>query len=94
MTIEGRPGKLVAVEDGRVVASMSIYRLNKTMIATDLEGTGNPQAIAMGLTALKELSAIEPVLIGVDLSNPKADRLMKAYERFGARKVMMMMEVK
>jgi len=55
------------------------------MVLTDLDGTGNPEAMAMLTGYFVELSKSIPIHCHVIHDNPKRDKLLKVYKNLGAR---------
>lgn len=63
------------------------------LILTDLEGTGNAEAMAMLTSHFIALSKDTPLQVAVAYSNPKFDKLLKVYKRMGCKPVCLMMNL-
>lgn len=93
------------VEGDEVLASARLYRpydeLLRShgitpnppmpMVLSDLEGSGNPQAMAMLTRHFVKLSKDCPIHCSVMHANPKRADLLKAYKRLGCRETMTML---
>jgi len=95
MEIRITDDRIEALRGDEVVASLSMHHLDtpqgSVRVITDFQGSGDPQAILCGLRALQGL---KPFVIGVERSNPKHDRLVRAYKRLlGATEAMTMLEI-
>ena len=64
---------------------MEIIEQNGVQFAQDLEGSGDPSELMQSFIKVKAAAQERPVYFTVDINNPQAERLMKIYQRHGAR---------
>ncbi len=68
-------------------ATIEIDRLYERWVAHDLVSGGNPQDLIGLLRKVQQMATIEPIWLTIDEDNPDKDRLLKLYERMGAKPV-------
>lgn len=59
-------------------------QIENGIVLCDLQGSGSAKDMLEMIRFLKKVSCAQEFFITVDASNPKAEKLMKLYTKFGA----------
>lgn len=65
-------------------ASVLVTRREGCLFAHDLECYGDTVGLLQIIRELQAIARSEPLYLHVSLSNPKAERLMRLYQKLGA----------
>lgn len=75
-------------------ASFKGQFIDGTLYLSGLESEGNVSDLLAIVAAVKEIAKSIPVILSVDSDNPKREKLMKFYKRYGAEEVITLLRVK
>lgn len=61
---------------------------------SNMEGEGTPEDMLAVIRAIQEAAKNGKVYLSVDIESPRKEQIMRVYERFGAKPIAILMEVK
>lgn len=91
--IERHDWGFALLEDNVQVAELEVREKDGCYFACNLESHATAQGLIRLLQAVKGVRWDRPFFLIVELKNPRAEELMKLYERIGAVKNSVIMEV-
>ena len=92
-SVERHEWGFALIEDGIQVAELEVREKDGVYFACNLESHATAQGLIALLKSVIQTEWDKPFFAIVELKNPRAEELMKLYERIGAVKNSVIMEV-